>query len=47
MFVLLFFVINTLWSDPATFAVIVVLLGPAVALEFLWKRAKLKTESRA
>jgi len=46
-FVLLFFVVNTLRNDPATFAAIVVLLALAVALDFLWKRARVKTESGA
>jgi len=44
-FVLLFFVINTLRNDPATFTAIVVLLALAVVLDFLWKRARVKTES--
>ncbi len=44
-FVLFFFVIDTLRNDPSTFAAIVVLVVLAVALDFLWKRAKLKTES--
>jgi L-asparagine transporter-like permease len=44
-FVLLFFVIDTLRNDPSTFAAIVVLVVLAIALDFVWKRAKLKTES--
>lgn len=44
-FVLVFFVIDTLRNDPSTFAAIVVLVVLAVALDFFWKRAKLKTES--
>jgi amino acid transporter len=39
-FVLLFFVVNTLRNDPATFAAIAVLVALAVALDFLWKRAR-------
>jgi amino acid transporter len=44
-FVLGFFVIDTLRNDPSTFAAIVVLVVLAIALDFAWKRAKLKTES--
>ena len=44
-FVLAFFVIDTLRNDPSTFAAIVVLVVLAIALDFFWKRAKLKTES--
>ncbi len=44
-FVLLFFVVDTLRNDPSTFAAIVVLVVLAVALDFFWKRAKLKAES--
>lgn len=42
---LLFFVVDTLRNDPSTFAAIVVLVVLAVALDFLWKRAKTKAES--
>jgi amino acid transporter len=44
-FVLLFFVIDTLRNDPSTFATTVVLVVLAIALDFLWKKTKLKTES--
>jgi amino acid transporter len=43
-FVLLFFVVNTLRNDPATFAAIAVLVALAVVLDFLWKRVR--TEAR-
>jgi len=39
------FVVNTRRNDPGTFVAIVVMLALAVALDFLWKRAKTKTES--
>ncbi len=44
-FVLIFFVIDTLRNDPSTFAAILVLIVLAIALDFLWKRAKLKAGS--
>jgi hypothetical protein len=43
-FVLLFFIINTLRNDPATFAAIAVLLALAVVLDFVWKRSKTRVE---
>jgi uncharacterized membrane protein YfcA len=46
-FVLLFFIADTLRNDPKTFAAIIVLLVLAVALDYLWKRAKIKAEGSA
>lgn len=44
-FVPIFFVVDTLRNDPSTFAAIVVSIALAIALDFSWKRAKLKTEN--
>jgi hypothetical protein len=42
--VLLFFVVNTLRNDPATFAAIAVLVALAVVLDFLWKRVRTEAQ---
>ena len=38
--VLLFFVVDKLRHDPGTFAAIAVILGLAVAFDYIWKRAR-------
>ncbi|MGA7704223.1 MAG: hypothetical protein WB998_04940 [Solirubrobacteraceae bacterium] len=40
-----FFIADTLRNDPSTFAAIVALIALAIALDFFWKRTKLKTGS--